>query len=59
MTTGPDWHIPVRLRLLLWLVFLVGVGAAGIWLDLKLSRGCSPVPGVEADDSEQAVAKPG
>ena len=25
----------MRLRLLIWLVFLVGGGAAGIWLDLK------------------------
>ena len=35
-STGPNWSTSARLRLLLWLVLLVGGGAAGIWLDLKL-----------------------
>jgi len=33
---GPNWSTSVRVRLLLWLVFLAGGGAAGVWLDLKL-----------------------
>ena len=35
-STEPGWSTSVRLRLLLWLVLLVGGGALGIWLDLKL-----------------------
>jgi protein-S-isoprenylcysteine O-methyltransferase Ste14 len=35
-STGPNWSASVRLRLLLWLVLLVGGGAVGFWLDLKL-----------------------